>query len=62
MKTNKPPVLPVNADDPAESRRFIDMAREVETDETPGATDRAFAKVVKPGPVRRQDSKHPPRR
>jgi hypothetical protein len=42
----KPPV-PRDADDPAESQRFIDMAREVEVDESPGAFDRAFGKVVK---------------
>jgi hypothetical protein len=39
-------VPPKTADDPEQSRRFIDMAREVETDETPGALDRAFEKVV----------------
>jgi hypothetical protein len=48
------PTPPPNADDPEESRRFIDMAREVETDETPGATDRAFEKVI------RQPPKKPP--
>jgi hypothetical protein len=49
MPTRKPPPIdpPPNADDPAQSRRFIDMAREVEADETPGATDRAFDKVLK---------------
>lgn len=40
------PVPPPNADDLEQSRRFIDMAREVETDETPGATDRAFDRVI----------------
>jgi cell fate (sporulation/competence/biofilm development) regulator YlbF (YheA/YmcA/DUF963 family) len=35
-------------DDPAEYQRFLDMAREVEADETPGALDRAFDKVVRP--------------
>ena len=39
---------PPKADDPAQSHRFIDMAREVEVDETPGAFDRAFEKVVVP--------------
>jgi hypothetical protein len=42
------PELPPEADDPEQSRRFIDMAREVEADETPGATDRAFDKVIPP--------------
>lgn len=36
------------ADDPAEYRRFIDMAREVEADEDPSALDRAFERVVGP--------------
>lgn len=40
--------VPPSADDPAESRRFIDMAREVEVDESPGAFDRAFKKVARP--------------
>jgi hypothetical protein len=47
MPTPKPKVPP-SADDPAESQRFIDVAREVGVDESPGAFDRAFAKVVKP--------------
>jgi hypothetical protein len=47
MPTRKP-APPPNADDPEQSRRFIDMAREVEADETPGATDRAFDRVLKP--------------
>jgi hypothetical protein len=36
-----------NADNPEQSSRFIDMAREVEADETPGVTDRAFNEVVR---------------
>jgi len=39
----KPPPKP---DDPAESKRFIDIAREVEADESEDALDRAFEKVV----------------
>jgi len=35
-------------DDPEQLKRFKDMAREVDVDETPGAMDRAFDKVVKP--------------
>ena len=42
------PEPPPNADSPAQSRRFIDMAREVGADETPGAMDRAFRKVIRP--------------
>jgi hypothetical protein len=34
-------------DDPEESQRFIDTAREVEADESPEAFDRAFDKVTK---------------
>lgn len=33
-------------DDPAESQRFIDAARELGVDESPEAFDRAFKKVV----------------
>jgi len=35
-------------DDPEQFKRFIDMAREVEVDESPDALDRAFNKVVRP--------------
>jgi hypothetical protein len=57
MPIRKPkPLLPSpNADDPEQYRRFVDMAREVEADETPGATDRAFEKVIRPS--RRHPSK-----
>jgi hypothetical protein len=41
-KTTSPPA----PDDPAEYQRFIDMAHEVEADETPGALDRAFKRVI----------------
>lgn len=33
-------------DDPAQSKRFIEMATELETDAAPGAFDRAFRKVA----------------
>lgn len=33
-------------DDPAQSKRFIDAAREVEADETEEGAERAFKKVV----------------
>ena len=42
----KKPTVPPNADDPAESQRFIDMAREVEADESPEAPDRAFDRII----------------
>jgi hypothetical protein len=48
------PDPPPNSDDPQQSRRFIDMAREVETDETSGATDWAFERVIKPVPPRKE--------
>jgi hypothetical protein len=41
----KPETTP---DDPAESERFIDMALEVEADESPEAFDRAFKRVITP--------------
>ena len=50
MPTPKPEP-PANADDPEQSRRFIDMAREVGADEDPEAFDLAFGKVI-PGPVK----------
>jgi hypothetical protein len=34
-------------DNPEQFKRFIDMAREVEVDESPEALDRAFNKVVR---------------
>jgi hypothetical protein len=51
MPARKPPSIdpPSEADDPEQSRRFIDMARDVEVDETSGAFDRAFKRIV---PVR----------
>ena len=33
-------------DDPEESKRFVDMAREIEVDENPEAFDKAFKKFV----------------
>lgn len=45
-------------DDPEQFKRFIDMAREVEADESPGALDRAFNSVIRrlsaPNPSGRQ--------
>jgi hypothetical protein len=39
----KPPIKP---DDPAQSKRFIDAAREAEADETEEGAERAFKRVV----------------
>lgn len=35
-------------DDPAQSQRFIDMAREVEADESSEALERALQKIIRP--------------
>jgi hypothetical protein len=40
-------------DNPEQFKRFTDMAREVEADESPDAVDRAFKRVV-PTPEQRQ--------
>jgi hypothetical protein len=37
-------------DDPKQSKRFIDMAKEIGADERPEAFERAFDKVVAPKP------------
>lgn len=42
---NKPDRKP---DDPEQSKRFIDTAREREADETEEGADKAFKKVVSP--------------
>jgi hypothetical protein len=38
-------------DNPEQFKRFIEMAREVEVDESEGAVDRAFEKVIKQKPA-----------
>jgi hypothetical protein len=43
-------------DDPEQSKRFIEMARQIEVDEGPETIDRAFRKVVAAAP------KRPPRK
>ena len=53
MKTKqKPKVKPVapKPDDPAQSKRFVETAREIEADETGEAFQRAFEKLVPPKP------------
>lgn len=42
-------------DDPAQSKRFIDAAKEAESDETEAGADRAFKQATK------QPPKQPPR-
>ncbi len=53
----KNPKPPAKADDPAESKRFIDMAREVEVDESPEAFEKAFKKVIKRSPLKRDETR-----
>jgi len=40
------PTPPAKPDDPEQSKRFIDMAREIGADERPEAIDEAFKKVI----------------
>lgn len=42
---DRKPQTPRPPDDPAEYQRFLDMAKEVEADETPEAMDRALGKI-----------------
>jgi hypothetical protein len=49
------PTPPAKPDDPAQSKRFIDMAREVGADERTEVIDEAFKKVIKP-PAKVDDS------
>ena len=42
------------ADDPAQSKRFIDAAREAEADETEEGAERAFKKVASKLPKERK--------
>ena len=43
-----PPKYKRKPDDPAQSKRFIEAAREAKADETREGADRAFKKVVLP--------------
>lgn len=54
---DRKPEVPAIADDPAESQRFIETAREVEVDESPEAFDRAFERVVLKRNTKNQHSK-----
>jgi hypothetical protein len=44
------PQRPRKTSDPEQVKRFIDMAREVDVDESPEAFDRAFKRVVRQNP------------
>jgi hypothetical protein len=48
MSKSKPPIIPdASLDDPEQSKRFIDMARELESDERPETFERAFERVAR---------------
>ena len=55
MKTSKPRI-----DDPAQSQRFIEMAREIGADERPDAFEHAFKAITRPANVVSHSS--PPKR
>ena len=42
------PEAPARMDDPEQSRRFIELARELECDESEEAFERIFARVERP--------------
>ncbi len=44
------PKPPAKADDPEQSKRFIEMAREIEASEDPKEADRAFREVTRSRP------------
>jgi hypothetical protein len=51
MKTKRKPDAkrpPLKPDDPAQSRRFVETAREIDADESGEAFRRAFEKIVPP--------------
>jgi hypothetical protein len=47
---------PQPRDDPAQSQRFIDMARELGADEDLEAMDRAFERVIRTPPPKADDA------
>ena len=46
-------------DNPEQFKRFIDMIREVEADESPQAIDRAFGRVISSPKARAKDDQAP---
>jgi hypothetical protein len=48
-------------DDPEQSKRFIETAREIGTDEDPEAFERAFKKVIPDRPHKTASQEHPGR-
>ena len=59
MPTRKPPPFDPKPDNPTQYQRFLDMAKEVETDESPDAMDKVFEKLkpaitqAKPAPAKK---------
>jgi hypothetical protein len=49
-------------DNPEQFKRFLEIAREIEADESPDAVDRAFDRVVKGGKRRKEGSQSPKKR
>ncbi len=49
---SKDKTLPSNVDDPEQSRRFVDMAREVEADEDPATFERALDRIARHQPAK----------
>lgn len=48
-------------DDPAQSQRFIEMAREVDANEDPTVFDRVFSRVVRAGKPKQNQCSQPSR-
>ena len=46
MPPTKPKAKSLEKDDPEQSKRFLDAAREAEADETEGGAEKAFRKVA----------------
>ena len=54
MPRKRNPPHPRQTTNPEQHKRFLEMAREVEADESPDAMDRAFKRVVHPPPKKPQ--------
>jgi hypothetical protein len=44
-------------DNPEQYSRFLELAKEVEADDTPGSLDRSFGKVVRPAKPKKDGTK-----
>ncbi len=56
---SKKPAVKPKLTDAERHKRFVEMAHEVEADESPGSFDIAFARVAKPAPLRAKKSPKP---